>query len=246
MDYILEGNISVKAAILAARREITKILVDEHKHDKDTNFILRQAQDRGITIKRTTRDSIDEYCSGKTHGGLIAFCGERNYQKLTDYHAQEPLFLALIEGVEDPFNFGYVLRSLYAAGCQGVIIPPRNWTSAAGVVTKSSAGASEYIDLIIADDMEKTLSILKERNISLVCAMRSKDAVNVYDYPFPHKVCIAIGGELRGLSKIVQNHSDQNIYIPYANDFRNAMTAASSTAILAFEYLRQTNTIKKK
>ena len=50
---------------------------------------------------------------------------------------------------------------------------------------------------------------------------------------------LAIGGELRGLSKVVIEASDQDIYIPYANDFRNAMTAAGSAAILGFERLRQ-------
>lgn len=241
MEYRLEGNISVKAALLAQRRTVTKIIVDENKKDKDTAFILRKARDRHIPIISATRESIDEQCSGKTHGGLIAYCGERKYQTLTKYMQKDALFLALIEGVEDPFNFGYVLRALYAAGCDGVIIPPRNWTSAADVVTKSSAGASEYIDLIVAKDMEKTLQTLKNQGISLVCALRKEDAMNVYEYTFPKKVCLAIGGELRGLSKVVQSASDQNIFIPYGNEFRNAMTAATSTAILAFEHLRQQN-----
>lgn len=239
MNDILEGNISVKAAILANRRPITAVYVDQQKQDKDTRFILHRAKERDIPIKSTTREEIDTMASGKTHGGLIAICGERTYQSLTDKLDQDQLFLAFIEGVEDPFNFGYVLRSLYAAGCDGVIIPPRNWTSAAGVVTKASAGASEYIDLIIADDLSQQLQLLKQHDVSLVCALRNDTAINVYEYCFPNKVCLAIGGELRGLSKAVQQASDQNIYIPYANDFRNAMTAASSTAILAFEHLRQ-------
>lgn len=239
MSHILEGNISVKASILAQRRVVTHIVVDEAKHDKDTRFILHRAKERHIPITTMKREEIDALASGKTHGGLIAECEDRSYQTLDKYMNKETVFLALIEGVEDPFNFGYVLRSLYAAGCDGVLIPPRNWTSAAGVVTKASAGASEYIDLIIADDISNQLQQLKAHDISLVCALRNDSSINVYDYTFPDRVCLAIGGELRGLSKAVQNASDQNIYIPYANEFRNAMTAASSTAILAFEHLRQ-------
>lgn len=237
-DYILEGNISVKAALLAEKRTIHCIYVDEKKKDKDTAFILRNATKKHIPIEVHQRCEIDEIAQGKTHGGLIAFCGERSYQSLSECIQEEHTFLCILEGIEDPFNFGHVLRSLYAAGCDGVIIPPRNWTTAAGVVAKSSAGASEYLSLIIADDMTALLQEMKDQNITLVAAER-KDATCLYDYTFPKRVCIAIGGEMRGLSKIVGQACDQNLYIPYAKDFKNAMTASSSATIFAFEYLRQ-------
>ena len=95
----------------------------------------------------------------------------------------EACFLALIEGIEDPFNFGMILRTLYAAGCDGVILPPRNWTSAAATVARASAGASEYLPLIIADEMQQTLHALKQNGITLICAER-KDAVCLYDFSF--------------------------------------------------------------
>lgn len=237
-QYIVEGNISVKAVLLAQKREIIKIIVDEKKKDRDTAFILRQAQQRAIEIIQSSREAIDELAQGKTHGGLIAICNERSFQTLQEVIHKDSVFLALIEGVEDPFNFGYILRTLYAAGCDGVIIPPRNWTSAAGVVTKASAGASEYLNLIVASDMDALLQNMKEEDITLVCGQR-KDAVSLYEYTFPQKLCLAIGGEMRGLSKNVQSHSDQNLFIPYRQDFRNAMTAAASTAIFAFELVRQ-------
>ncbi len=237
-QYIVEGNISVKAVLLAQKREIIKIIVDEKKKDRDTSFILREAAKRNILMERSSREAIDELAQGKTHGGLLAVCKERSFQTLAQVVSGDTVFLALIEGVEDPFNFGYILRTLYAAGCDGVIIPPRNWTSAAGVVTKASAGASEYLNLIVATDMEALLQEMKQADIQLVCAQR-KDAISLYEYAFPQKLCLAIGGEMRGLSKHVQSHSDQNLFIPYRQDFRNAMTAAASTAIFAFELVRQ-------
>lgn len=237
-EYILEGNISVKAAILAGRRDVLKVYVDEKKKDKDTAFILRKAKEQGIRIETHTREEIDELAQGKTHGGIIAYCGERRYQKLQDCVQEASCFLCLLEGIEDPFNFGQTLRCLYAAGCHGVIIPPRNWTTAAGVVARSSAGASEYLNLIIAEDMPKLLDEMKQQQITLICAQRN-DAACLYDYSFPNRSCIAIGGEMRGLSKVVEAASDQNLYIPYQQDFKNAMSANSSAAIFAFEYVRQ-------
>lgn len=237
-EYIVEGNISVKAVLLANMRHVSRIIVDKKKRDKDTAFILHKAKEKHIVIDIKTREEIDEIAQGKTHGGLLALCGERKFQQISDIVKKEEVFLAFVEGIEDPFNFGYVLRTLYAAGCDGVIIPPRNWTTAAGVVTKSSAGASEYLKLIVADDATALIKEMKQHNIAFICGQRS-DAISLYDYTFPQKVCIAIGGEMRGISKLVLQESDQNVYIPYRQDFRNAMTAAASTAIFAFELVRQ-------
>lgn len=236
-NYVLEGNISVKAAILAGIREVYEIYVDHNKDDKDTNFILMQAKRRRIKINKVDREKINEMAEGSTHGGLIAICGERSFQTLDDIKEDEP-FLALVEGIEDPFNFGYILRSLYASGCTGVIVGERNWSSAATTITKASAGASEYIALIPYADMEEAISDLHQRNIPLICANR-KDAVSIMDYTFPKSLCIGIGGEMRGLSKTVQRASDENVYIPYANEFKNALNAAASTSIFAFEIQRQ-------
>lgn len=237
-DLILEGNISVKAAILANRREITEILVDESKSDKDTRFILARANERKIPIKMCSRESIDEIADGKTHGGLIAIVKERQVQELDDVLDKENLFLAIVEGIEDPFNFGYIARTLYAAGCDGILVSKRNWSSAAKTVTKSSAGASEYLNLFEIDDFDEALKKLKQHNIKLYCAMR-EDAIDCYEADMRGSFCLGIGGEMRGLSKSVLSYSDQNIFIPYQNDFRNALNAAAATAVLAFECLRQ-------
>ena len=149
-------------------------------------------------------------------------------------------FLALIEGIEDPFNFGMILRTLYAAGCDGVILPPRNWTSAAATVARASAGASEYLPLIIADEMQQTLHALKQNGITLICAER-KDAVCLYDFSFPSRLCLAIGGEMRGLSRTVKEAGEQNVFIPYGRDVRSALSAVSAASVFSFEILRQRN-----
>ena len=236
-DYLFEGNISVKAAVMGGMREVMEIIADENKRDKDTRWILHRAAERGIPIRRTSREEIDAAASGHTHGGLLARCGARRFQPLDDL-AEKGRFLALIEGIEDPFNFGMILRTLYASGCDGVVLPPRNSTSAAAIVARASAGASEYLSMTIAEDMETTIAALKDQGIALICADR-KDARCLYDYSFPDRLCLAIGGEMRGLSHAVRSASDQNVYIPYGREVRSALSAVSASAVFAFEILRQ-------
>ena len=81
---ILEGSLSVKAALLAGRRTVSKLYVDQKKDDKDTAFILRTASRKHIPIVRLTREEIDAMAQGRTHGGILAEAGERRLQTLRD------------------------------------------------------------------------------------------------------------------------------------------------------------------
>lgn len=233
--YLVEGNISVKAALLAKRRCVYDIYVDKSKKDRDTHYILSQAALNQIPIHRITREEIELLAQGKTHGGMIGFVGERSYQQIENI---ENPFYAIAEGIEDPFNFGYICRSLYAAGCNGLIVPERNYSSAVTTVTKSSAGASEYINLICTNDIPSLVINLQKQGILLYCAMR-QDAIIYTQANYNKGFILAFGGEKRGLSKQLLSLSNQNIYIPYATDFKNALNGASAASILAFEALRQ-------
>ena len=219
---IIEGNVSVKAAVLGNKRSVERVIVDEKKHDKDTSWILHRCE-----------------ASGKTHGGLIAECGNRQYQDISACLNENP-FLCVLEGVEDPFNLGYVIRTLYSAGCSGLIIRNRDWSNVESTIMKSSAGASEYLNIVLSDDIPSLIKDVKKHDVKCFAEMR-KDAISCFDADYTGPLLIAIGGEMRGLSKGVLEQMDQNIYIPYANDFHMALNASSATAVLAFEVLRMRN-----
>lgn len=237
-DLLFEGAISTKAAMLAGNRTVYRIVIDKTKKDKDTAFIKRQAEARGIPVDLVAREEIDALADGKTHGGLISLVGERTYQHIEQVLQGDTPFLAILEGIEDPFNFAYALRSLYASGCDGVIVSERNWTSAASVIAKASAGASEYCNIVVSTDFQETIQKMKRHGIRILSCMRD-NAIPYFQEDLTKRICLAIGGELRGLSKLVLENSDQNIYIPYGSTFRNALTASSATSIVAFEVVRQ-------
>ena len=235
---LLEGNVSVKAAILGNHRKVEKLYYDKHKNDKDLNFILHRAKEKGIPCMPLEREEINAMATGRTHGGLVAEASPRVYQELSEcMHGKTP-FLVLLEGVEDPFNLGYIIRTLYSAGCDGLILPGHDWSSAESTIVKSSAGAFEYMNIVMSDDLPKLVKDIKKQGIKTYAAMR-KDAITYLEADYRKPSLIAIGGEMRGLSSAVRNEIEQNIYIPYANDFRNALNAASAAAVLSFEVYRQ-------
>ena len=184
------------------------------------------------------REEINAMATGRTHGGLVAEAGPRVYQELSEcMHGKTP-FLVLLEGVEDPFNLGYIIRTLYSAGCDGLILPRHDWASAESTIAKSSAGAFEYLNIVMSDDLPQLVKDIKKQGIKTYAAMR-KDAITYLEADYHIPCLLAIGGEMRGLSSAVRNEIEQNIYIPYANDFRNALNAASAAAVLSFEVYRQ-------
>lgn len=236
---ILEGSVSVKAAILAGHRTITKLVVDEKKKDHDTSFILHRAKERNIPVEFLSRDKIDHIAEGKTHGGILCEASQRMYQTMEDTLEGNP-FVVVVEGVEDPFNLGYIARSLYSAGCTGLILRERNWDNVEKIILKSSAGAFDYLNVVMSFDIPETIRKYKEIGFQTYAAMR-KNAINYLDADYRQKVLLAIGGEMRGLSSATLKEMDQNIFIPYANDFKNALNASGAASVLGFEVFRQRN-----
>ncbi len=237
-EILLEGTISVKAALEAGRRRVFEILTDRRKPDRNRNYILKKAKEMGVQITVLSSEQISALAGGTSHGGFLARVGEREYQSAEELFSHPLPFLALLEGIEDPYNFGGALRSLYAAGVTGVLVPERNWCSAAGVVTKASAGASEFLPIATVTDWDKALTEAKEKGIRILCAER-KNALSLYESDLTGPVMLVFGGEMRGISAKIMAHSDQNIFLPYGSDFRNALSANSAAAVFAFEAYRQ-------
>lgn len=235
---IIEGDVSVKAALLGEKRNVQVVYIDDSRHDKDAHFIERKSEEKNIHVEKVSREYIDSLATGHTHGGVIAEVGQRKYDSLKDVLKVENPFVVLLEGVEDPFNLGYIMRSLYSAGCNGLILRKRNWDKNESTILKSSAGAFEYLPTILSEDLEHDINLCKENKLHVYAAMR-KDAKAYFDGNYKKPVLLMIGGEMRGLSSKVLKLADENIYIPYANDFRNALNAAGAAAVLGFEVMRQ-------
>lgn len=237
---IIEGAIAVKAALNSRYRKVYKIYIAEDKHTSDVSYITQQAYTNRLTVERCSKEIIDELATGKTHGGIIADVEPRKFQAITSLLTKEKPFLALIEGVEDSYNLGYIMRSLYAFGCDGIVLPKRDWNFEDATMIKSSAGASEFIPIHLCDDMNSLMQLLHENDFEVVSAYRGKNSKNLYNSRLSDKaIMICIGGPLRGLSREVLDNSDKFVYIPYANDFRNALNAASAAVVMASEVFRQ-------
>lgn len=240
MVTIVEGKIAVKAVLNSKFRTVKEIYIEEDKKGKDVSYIIEQARIKKIEVKRMKDYQIQALAKGKTHGGILAQVSERKTQSIISLLKKDKPFLALLEGIEDSYNLGYILRTLYAFGCDGVIMKQRYNDFDDSNLIKSSAGASEAIPIVSSENPVEIVELLKKQSITVIGAYRGEKAVSLYDYDFSDKaILIEIGGPLRGLSAEELKLCDDYIYIPYANDFRNALNAASATSVIAGEIFRQ-------
>ena len=238
---VFEGMTSIRALLdnlkdgVKNARKIEKILFDKSKlksKEKEYRYLNKMAEAFSFELCLVDKEEIDEISIGASHGGILAVCGERAYDKLSSNALVENGFYVMIEGIEDPYNFGYALRSIYAAGADGIILTERNWLSAAGVVCRSSAGASERLNILIEnDDFIKTF---KDNGYRIVCA-DIKNSISVYEANLKKPILLIVGGEKRGISSSVLKEADQIVRIDYGRRFDAALSAASAATILAFE-----------
>lgn len=240
---ILEGMTSISALLNAGAandRKIEKVLIDRSKRKSKApqiGFLTAKSHELGFPVEFVDAEEIDRLSVGNTHGGILALCTARTIPALTLSDIQPNSFYVYLEGIEDPYNFGYAIRSLYAAGVSGIVLPPRNWMSAAGVVARASAGASESLPIFEAVG-EDAVKLFKEAGYTVLCA-GIRDSVSVFEEHFPYPVLLVIGGEKRGISRTLLDAADRIVRIDYGRDFSGSLSAASAATVMAFEIFRQ-------
>lgn len=222
----VEGAISVKACILANKRKVEVLYIDKAKKDRDFNFIRRIAKDRGIKVEEIKRADFDSLNVGKSFGGICAEVKDRENDAFDDGD------IFYLDGIEDPFNLGYVIRTLYAFNIKNILLPLKDYSSMEAQIIKSSAGAFEYANIIKCDDVYQTIKELKNK-YTVYSLKRGDDSFDIFDEKFPSKCLFMLGGEKRGISSKLLELSDRFLYIPYGSDFRNSLSGASSADVVA-------------
>lgn len=242
---VFEGMTSIRAVIKAideeiSDRRISEVLYDAERRqakEKEISYLEAVSERYGFNVLPSSRDELDEVTVGSSHGGIIARCTDRTVPMLKENDIVENGFYVMIEGIEDPYNFGYAIRSIYAAGCTGIILTPRNWMSAAGVVCRSSAGASEMIPLFTATP-DEAIDLFKNRNYR-VAAAGIRDSVSAYDADLKFPIFLIVGGEKRGISRSTLDRCATVVRLDYGRPFNASLSAASAASILSYEILRQ-------
>ncbi len=240
-SFYAEGTLSILAVLTEESREVKKVFYSKDKkitNDRRAQRISALCNKRSIPFERCEASFIEENTTSTTHAGMIALVGERKMKKLSELFEKKDGFLFLLDGIEDPYNFAYSIRSMYAAGADAMIMPDRNWMSAAGVAIRGSAGTTERMPCAIYKDREELISLAKSHGYRIVCADENTETLHT-DPVLQKPLLLIVGGEKRGIAKEFLDAADTVVKIGYGREFNMSLTAAAAVSVLGFEVLRQ-------
>jgi 23S rRNA (guanosine2251-2'-O)-methyltransferase len=237
---VLEGRVSIEAALAGGMRPVHEILAT-NPGDRRLAHLRATAASHGVPIRRVTADEVAALATGRSHGGTLAVAGMRRYLEIDELlHQLGPQpFVVMLDGLEDPFNLGQAIRSLFAAGVDGLVVRARSWENAAGTVARASAGASEVIPTATVDGPQHAADACRQRGLQVTCAASRPDAIPLYGADLTRPTFLLIGGERRGITRSFVDDADLRLRIPYGRRGAHALGAAAAAAVIAFEALRQ-------
>jgi 23S rRNA (guanosine2251-2'-O)-methyltransferase len=199
--------------------------------------ILKLGQEQGIPIQTIDRRALDRMAEGANHQGVVAEVAEYRYRSLADVLASSqvsgelPLILAL-DSLEDPQNFGTLLRTAEAVGVTGAIIPLHRSVGVTPAVEKASAGAVEFVAIARVTNLPRALDELKRAGYWVVGLAGEGDVL--YDaFRVDVPLVLVIGAEGRGLGRLVRESCDIVAKIPMFGHLESLNAAVAGSIVLA-------------
>ena len=241
---VFEGMPSISAVIRSiesgiSSRKIISVIIDENKKKskaREISFLVAESHQLGFCVEFVNTNYIDSLTVGNTHGGIIATCTDREIPHLSSTCIKPNGVYYLLEGIEDPYNFGNAVRSIYASGADGIILGERNWLGVAGTVARASAGTSELLPSYICNASE-AVDIFKSVGYKVICA-GIRNSESLFDTDLSKPLLVILGGEKRGISGAILEKADKIVRIDYGTDFLGSLSASASAAVFSFEILR--------
>ena len=243
MDDLIYGRNAV-AELLKAGHSVNKIFVAEGSRDGSIQKIFALAKEAGIVVEFLQRDKLDRMCGGR-HQGVASLAAAVDYSTIEEILGlaetkNESPFLILLDELEDPQNFGAILRTAEAVGVHGVIIPKRRSVQLNATVFKTSAGAAQYVKVAQITNVAQTLKNLRGLGLRIVGS--DMDAqLEFRQADLTGGIVLVIGGEGKGMRRLTRENCDVLIKIPMFGKI-NSLNASAAGAVLLYEIQRQRET----
>ena len=246
---ILEGAISVLGALDFDSTRIKKIIIKQGAINKTARKVLAGAKAKKVETEFFSHDEMQKFAAsyplGKTHGGIFALVTKREYLSPQDLLVSHPKTIAVIEGIEDPYNLGYAARALYTQGTDALALPKRDFGASESLIEKASTGTFSKLPVAVFGVKSDLINLFKREGYTIYCVdikapEGSKIQVSdIFDVAFAEKTVFIIGGEKRGISKEFLRGADEIVKIPYAKKFPHSLAAQTAATIVSYEIHRQ-------
>jgi 23S rRNA (guanosine2251-2'-O)-methyltransferase len=203
---------------------------------------VTKARERGIVVTECDRRKLDAMSVTGAHQGVIAqaavreYCGVDDILALAAERGEDP-FVVVCDEISDPHNLGAILRTAECAGVHGVVIPKRRSAGLTAVVDKASAGAAEHLPIARVPNIPAVLQELKDRGLWVYGTDAEADSP-LWKTDVTGPVCLVIGSEGFGMSRLVKERCDVTVSIPLMGKV-TSLNASAAAAVMIYEVLRQ-------
>lgn len=244
----LIGPHAIWSALRAGKRSVEKLFTLTEEGSPRLRRIVAFARAQGIPVKLLDRKALTSLAGTADHQGIVAQVAEVRYVEVEELLEEsqgrrEPPFLLILDGVEDPGNFGALLRTAEATGAHGVVIPKDRAAGVSPTVAKAAAGALEHLHLARVPNIPQLLAVLKRQGLWIygtdVSGGRAPQEV---DMTLP--LALVLGGEGRGLRSLVRSSCDLLISIPMVGRVES-LNVSVAGGVIMYEILRQRMARKK-
>lgn len=235
------GKHAVTEALQAGRGN--KLFVQEDIKGNKIQELKDLAQASSVPVQWVPKSKLDDLSNGGVHQGVVLGITAYEYLTLetlleqTKDKTDEPFFL-LLDGIEDPHNFGSILRTADATGVDGVIIPKHRAVGITSIVAKTSTGAVEHIPVARVTNLTQAVQKLKENQFWIFGTDMSGKDYRTWD---THgSVGLIIGNEGRGMGTLLKKEVDEMLSIPMTGHVQS-LNAGVAAGLLMYEVYRKRN-----
>ena len=228
MDKVI--GINAVREILESDKNIEKIEVYKGLGKDKIKDILEQASKRNIKVFYIDKRQDNSQ-------GIAALISEYDYyQELNEFLEKvlrKPKSIVIIlDQIQDPRNFGAIIRSAECFGVDGIVIQDRNSVRISETVVKSSTGAIEHVDIVQVTNIADTIDTLKKYGYFIYGA-EADGTSNYYEEKYPEKICLVLGSEGKGMRKKVKDHCDKILSIPLKGKINSLNVSVANGILLA-------------
>ena len=239
-ENAIEGRNAVSEAIKSGKT-IDKLYILDGCHDGPIQTIVRNVRKQDAIINFVSKQRLDEMSPTGKHQGVIAFTSSYEYAEVADIlnrakEKNEKPLIFILDGIEDPYNLGAIIRTANLAGAHGIIIPKHRAVGLTAAVARASAGAINYTLVAKVTNISSCIEELKKEGLWFVCAQMC--GIPMYDIDMTCSLGIVIGSEGDGVSRLVQSKCDYIASIPMAGDI-DSLNASVAAGIMIYEAVRQ-------
>lgn len=237
----IEGRNSV-LELLQTGKDINKIFMEKGEKHGSINKIIGIAKERKIVMVEVEKSKLNQMAKTENHQGVIAIVPPFDYCEVEDIikeakQKNEPAFILVLDGIEDPHNLGSIIRTAETAGVHGIIIPKRRACTVNSTVYKVASGAVEHMKIARVNNITDTINYLKENGI-WIYGTEMDAKTYYYREDLTGSVAIVIGSEGFGMSRLVKENCDVLLKIPMKGTI-TSLNASVSAGIVMYEVVKQ-------